>query len=375
MLRAGLLAASLALAVLLAEVVLGRLRPAAPRRAQGSEPKVAAHDPLLGWSLVPGASGRHRTAEFDVAVRVNSQGFRADRAYSPEAPPGTLRIVAVGDSFTFGQGVEVEETFAARLEGLLPGTEVVNLGVSGYGTDQQLLMLRHRGLAFRPDVVLLGLLVTNVLRNDDRVHGPYAKPVFRLGPDGRLALANVPVPAPGPEPSPRPGLLGRSRLARFVRDRLEYGGFGKAWPLTAAILRETVATSRQAGARLVVLLIPTRDAVEGSRLDRWRQARMIRRVAGLVPRSLAEDAEDAEDTADVEVLDLAPALIARFQAAPREPLFYARDGHLTAAGHAVAAAALARHLTRRVLSGGPRASRAGPTIPRAASEACPSLSI
>jgi hypothetical protein len=61
----------------------------------------------------------------------------------------------LGDSFAMGDGVERGELFADVLENLLPKTEVVNLGVSGYGTDQELLTYLRRGRQYRPDVVLL----------------------------------------------------------------------------------------------------------------------------------------------------------------------------------------------------------------------------
>jgi hypothetical protein len=67
-----------------------------------------------------------------------------------------LRVVAVGCSFTFGQGVGDDQTWAAQLERLRPDLEVVNLGVVGYGLDQALLRLWRDGMPLRPDEVWLG---------------------------------------------------------------------------------------------------------------------------------------------------------------------------------------------------------------------------
>lgn len=320
--------ASTALALWVAGMVLQRGAGGAVRRAEG--PPVAVHDPLLGWRLRPLARERHRTAEYDVAVRVNAQGFRADRVYSEVPPTGVSRVVAVGNSFTYGQGVEAHEAFPALLERGLPATEVVNLGVAGYGTDQQLLMLESRGLRFRPEVVLLGLYMTNVFRNDDAVHGRFGKPVFRLGPEGELVLANVPVPAAGAAAVPREtGIVARSPLLSKVWDRLEYRGFGEVWATTAAILDRFAAVCRARGARLVVVVIPTEQAVQGGALGRALQAQSLRRLAAILPAG-----------GQLTVVDTTPALLAARESGGL--VYFPLDGHLNAAGHAVVAREIVR---------------------------------
>jgi hypothetical protein len=323
-LRAVLVLLSTAVALAVAGMILQRGQGPAVRRTAG--PRVAEHDPLLGWSLRPLARERHRTSEYDVAVRVNAQGFRADREYGEVPPPGVTRVVAVGDSFTYGQGVEAHEAFPALLERALPATEVVNLGVAGYGTDQQLLMLQSRGWRFRPDVVVLGLYATNVFRNDDPVHDHFGKPVFRRGPNGALVLANVPVPAAGAAAVPREkSLVERSRLLAKVWDRLEYRGFGEAWDITEGILERFAEVTRQAGARLVVVVIPTEQAIHGGAVGRALQGQSLRRLAGILPAG-----------GHVTIVDTAPALLAA-RGAGGERLYYPVDGHLTAAGHRVVA--------------------------------------
>jgi GDSL-like Lipase/Acylhydrolase family len=345
-LRAALVLVSTALALLIAGAVLRRGPAQAVRRAEG--PKVAVHDPLLGWRLRPEARERHRTAEYDVAVRVNSQGFRADREYAEVPPPGVTRVVAVGDSFTYGQGVEAHEAFPALLERSLPAAEVVNLGVAGYGTDQQLLMLESRGLRFRPDVVVLGLYMTNVFRNDDPVHGPFAKPVFRRGADGALVLANVPVPAAGAAAVPREtGLVARSRLLGKVWDRLEYRGFGEVWEVTEEILERFAAVSGKAGARLVVVVIPTEGAIHGGSVGRALQAQSLRRLMATLPEG-----------AHVTAVDTTPALLAAREKG--ELLYFSVDGHLTAAGHRV----VAREILRTWPSIGPQGETAAQSASR-----------
>ncbi len=96
-------------------------------------------DPLLGWRMKRNHRGEKASH--------NSQGFRGTREIAVE---GTRRrIVAIGDSFTYGLGVEDDETFAARL-GVLLGGDVANLGVNGYGVDQAILMWEREGRRLRP---------------------------------------------------------------------------------------------------------------------------------------------------------------------------------------------------------------------------------
>jgi lysophospholipase L1-like esterase len=105
-------------------------------------------------------------AEFAVDVRLNALGFREHRLPSPK-PPGVLRVVALGDSFTQGYGVEEEDAWPRRLESVLdarhPGRyQVVNLGVPGTNPRDQLSHLRDPGLAYEPDVVLVAVMGNDV---------------------------------------------------------------------------------------------------------------------------------------------------------------------------------------------------------------------
>src|SRR5262245_20284626 len=109
---------------------------------------------------------RIERAEFSVDVRLNGLGFREPRLPSPK-PPGVLRIVALGDSFTQGYGVEEYEAWPRRLETTLdarhPGRyQVANLGVPGTNPRDQLSHLRDPGLAYQPDVVLVTVMGNDV---------------------------------------------------------------------------------------------------------------------------------------------------------------------------------------------------------------------
>ena len=98
-----------------------------------------------------------------VAVRTNSQGFR-DREYPPKA--SSFRILGLGDSFTFGFGVEEGESFLALVEdGLRDGAvEVINGGLVGGGPESAARLLEVEGPRLEPDLVVLGFYAGNDAR-------------------------------------------------------------------------------------------------------------------------------------------------------------------------------------------------------------------
>jgi lysophospholipase L1-like esterase len=132
----------------------------------------------LGWRLRPGFQGPMH----DVWTTINSSGHRG-RAHTGEAAPGRQRIVMLGDSITFGHRLPDDQTFSSLLEARSRRFEVVNLGVEGYGTDQQLLVLLDEGLRYGPDVVILNFCSNDVVNNaldKDHQDGRTPKPYFTL---------------------------------------------------------------------------------------------------------------------------------------------------------------------------------------------------
>ncbi len=108
----------------------------------------------------------------DVRVTYNERGLR-DRPILPKGDH-EYRILALGDSVTFGTGVDQDKTFAARLESILPGrlhrpVRVINSGVGGYNTVQEVTYFKRDGLSLQPDLVLL-----TYVQNDIEVNkGPF----------------------------------------------------------------------------------------------------------------------------------------------------------------------------------------------------------
>ena len=162
-----LLSSVLALAV--AEVLT---RTFAPRRTievlAGAYPAMFGESDYLPYRLRPGYRGRLATDEFDTTVRINARGYRGEE-FSSQRTDG-FRILAIGDSFTFGWGVEDTETYASQLKQLLsvrdpsPAIDVINAGfAAGYSPDTYYLYLKREGLAVNPDLVIVGVYVGNDL--------------------------------------------------------------------------------------------------------------------------------------------------------------------------------------------------------------------
>jgi hypothetical protein len=175
-------------AVLLAEILLRILGVAFP--------SFYTLDEHTGGALRPGATGWW-LKEGKAYIRISSDGLR-DREHSKEKPPNTMRIAVLGDSFAEAMQVPMEKTFWAIMEQRLRGchalkdrdAEVINFGVSGYGTAQELLALRQRVWDYAPDIVVLVFFPGNDIRNNSRaLENNPLKPYFVLE-NGNLVLDN-----------------------------------------------------------------------------------------------------------------------------------------------------------------------------------------
>lgn len=112
---------------------------------------------VFGWELVPGSSGIGSLGE---SYHINSVGFR-DTEHTLRRQPGINRIMVIGDSFTFGARVNLEDTYPKQLEGILNranmASGVINCGVIGHNMWQHYEMLKRKVLLYQPDLVILGL--------------------------------------------------------------------------------------------------------------------------------------------------------------------------------------------------------------------------
>jgi hypothetical protein len=286
-----------------------------------------AHDPQLGWRVA---------------------GVQAPRGESGERAP--RRMLFVGDSYTYGQGVDPRETFARRLgERLRPDWEVLNLAAPGYGTDQQVLSFEGVAASFAPDVVILGFYVRDYPRNLVTFRD-YAKPMFV--PDGEgLRLVNAPVIAPealfeayasgerriGGEPRWYLGIeISRKLRERWI-ERISEDALG--WRVLSRIMARFARNVRASGAEPVWLVIPNRDVVTRDRSD-WERLEIL--------------CEERCAELEMPCLRLADAFVAHSRANSENPVYRDRavGGHLSATGHAVVEREIASFLSRSGLLGG-----------------------
>ena len=152
--------------------------------------------------MQPNSEAIFSRPEFSAQIRTNALGLRDDELATTKSE-NEIRILLLGDSVVAGFEVARKETLEFQLQTLMqqkfPGKkiEVINAGVRGYGTDQELLYLKNRGLALQPDVVVLGFVPANDLENNVTVHTAgrlFSKPYFEFAETGALILRGVPVP-------------------------------------------------------------------------------------------------------------------------------------------------------------------------------------
>lgn len=117
-------------------------------------------------TLASNVNSTHSLKEFDVSFKTNSYGLR-DMEY-PEKTKKDYRVLVLGDSFTMGWGVEQVEVFTEVLENDFMknkpydcNIEVLNGGVYGYGTVEELMFLEKKGLKLKPDLVFLSFFIGN----------------------------------------------------------------------------------------------------------------------------------------------------------------------------------------------------------------------
>lgn len=329
--------------------------------------------------LQPNARRQHVTQEWSVAVETNSAGFRdVEAAPRPDQPV----VLALGDSLTFGWGVEYDQSFLARLEAALGGptrgVRVIKAAVPGTGTTDHLALLRTLLPTTRVDAVLVSFYVGNDfndvaeggvaqfdvvdgllvrrggaqesswldgfkywLKRKSHLAQLVAQQVFLLE---RRRQAAVPV-----EQRLHAGLDQRDVwLQQFLQVHLRAPlppALARGVDRTLAALDEMRRLALDANARFILALIPRNVQVYEIDRQRYQQA-----------FELAEEQWDLDrpqrilrawaDGRDMELIDVLPDLRAAAESS-RERLYYFPDSHPTSEGHRVIAEALGRHFAER----------------------------
>ncbi|MGH9868173.1 MAG: alginate O-acetyltransferase AlgX-related protein [Candidatus Polarisedimenticolia bacterium] len=319
--------------------------------------------PLEAASMWPDGTLRHIPSFSHVYARPgfsNRVSYNALGLRGPDVPPEpdvtVPRVLFLGDSFVEGKQVGDSKVLTAVLSDLARGAghplEVINAGVSGYGTAEEILLWDRLGTELRPDLVLLGFYPNDVRNNADRglfvlregraIPGrPPSRPKVRWVYDTRkwlaarshlymlftegLDLLDRPV-AGDSVPLEAEDVFAREPPARVA----------EGWDLTLALLDDLRARVESTGARFAVVVFPTRFQVDD---QLWADLTLSRGMdpAGYDLAIPQRKLEEWAGRSGGALLDLLPT----FRAARQDGGFYhAVDAHWNEAGHRLAAEAI-----------------------------------
>jgi hypothetical protein len=171
------------------------------------------YDAELGWTPTPYSSSVVTNAR-TIHAKHNSLGLR-DEEFSLDARP---TILFLGDSFVWGLDAEADERFTELLKPKIPDYKILAAGVSGYGTDQEYLLLKRLWPKVKPAAVVLIFCTQNDrLDNSTNIrYEGYQKPYFETASDGSLVLKGQPVPISRQQYFKENWLVRNLWLARFV---------------------------------------------------------------------------------------------------------------------------------------------------------------
>ena len=311
------------------------------------------------------------SSRFGHEIVTNSAGMR-DHEHDLTKPPGMYRILVLGDSFMEANQVNFEDAFASVLEqrlkeGARRPVEVINAGVSGWGTDDELTYFTRKGIKYRPDLILVAMTLHNDV--SDNLREEYhefrnrrieQRPVT-LMPWGSFVILKVKewlashshlyymayrasranwVSTEARNLESHVGSL----LRRMPDDRIRAG-----WEMTRQLLQKMRQAADTINAPVVVMLLPlsvqvypetAKDFLASSGLkqtdiDLFKPQEMMKAIGKDI---------------GVSIIDLFP-VFRDTKAKCNCALFVQGDGHWNKLGHQIAAEEAARDLMPAVLTG------------------------
>ena len=334
-----ILAISAAL-LLLAELFVRLFLPQDYRTTSVNGLSLGMDDSVLGHLNRPGAHLVLEGPEFSVDYRVGDQGFRDTIVHTPVKPDSLLRILLLGDSFTWGAGVEYGGIWPVVFERACAGAgmrcDIIKAGVSGYDTRQEVLYLERLLPVYKPDAVILAFLPNDLATNlpvagNDSLETLQALKQDSLlvrnqgDKDSRLQLVS---------------LLKRLLLSNdavysklyFNTDRSQYFALPAndrlrgQMEVTRQLLARALSFCRANRTAFVVLSIP-------------QQIQVLVKAGGSAPEGIDVDFVDREFSSFAHDHSFAwipalPALAERYRTAHTD-LFFRLNGHLNREGNAV----------------------------------------
>jgi lysophospholipase L1-like esterase len=304
-------------------------------------------DEKLGYRLAPNYEIEHKKSEFNTLIKINSEGLR-DYEHQKDKKSSLFRILVMGDSFTFGLGVNSEETYAKVLETLLNQNlaaktqkkyEVINAGIDGYGTEQEYFYLKELGNQYRPDLVIVGLYandITDVMQtipfiyNKNRIKTrfyflSYLKELHTIL---KVTLRNDI----------------QSTILQIYQDQYT-PQFEKALQKTQKILLETRDFIHSIGAEMVIVIVPLTFEIGRSEWEKGQFGHLYRDE--FFNKNMHKFSTIFTEFGKVEEIHTLP-LLPIFRKSKKK-LYYVRDPHWNKEGHLLAAESIYNFLEKKGL--------------------------
>jgi hypothetical protein len=374
--RIGASLAGLAVALILIEIFLRLFAPQLTYdRAIKRASSFYRESDWLPFELKPGFNGRVASTEgeeYEYEVHINSLGFRDDE-FPIEKPPGTVRVMMLGDSFTFGMGVDDDLAYPALVEDCLadrldtgPAIDVINAGfASSFSPDSFYVFLREIAPPYTPDVVVVNYFVRNDFADlldtewkgerDDlpvrvvstsRYVDPtglfrykdslpqYQVPVLRNSHAFQLIVGNINNIL---SVSTIPDWLSENVFRKVYEPELE-PELAAAFDTSLRLLDAMQQVSDEHGYQFLVIILPTGAQTNP---DLW-----AKNIKTPYPASAADAYPQRAirahlDAAGIAYFDLLPAF---WEERPTDSLYIEGDGHWTEAGNRFAAEAVCQFL-------------------------------
>ena len=316
----------------------------------------SAFDSYAGWKPEPSRQGVNREQR---PVTILPNGLRSNGSRPPESD---MRILATGDSYTFGDQVGDHETWPAAMERQL-AIPVLNGGVCGYGVGQTVLRSQELMPRFRPDILIVSMIPTDIWRAQSSEIYSERKPYYSLK-NGTPVIQNVPL-RPPETPSGIAGFFSRvleymnnyslvmrsmpnlrNRLQMF-RNKAYVEVHDEGLEVSCGLLEQVRDTAGRFGAEpYLLMLYKYRDINNRIALNNGASPEPGDRNMEFLLKALK--LMDCSRSAGIPVIDTFPAFEQMHREHGREAVSALYSDHMNAAGNAFVAEYIARQLGDRV---------------------------
>lgn len=292
-------------------------------------------DERLGYKLVPNYEMDHQTSDFNSHIKINSEGLR-DYEHQKNKDTDTFRILVLGDSFTFGVGVNLEDSYPKVLESILNQNsagvdpkkyEVINAGIEGFGTEQEYLYLEELAEMYRPDLVIVGLHsndIEDVMKGIPAARGKtwLKKHFYFLSYLRGLQISM--------------GIMFRDPKAGIfqIYQDVYPPQFENALQKTKEYLTKIRDLSNSKGARILIVIIPSCFEIDGSDFEKRGFGHLF--SDEFINKNMSKFSNTFTEFGEINKIPTLP-LLPILKDSKIRPLYFNHDFHWTKDGHKLAA--------------------------------------